>query len=245
VKALTSPVFLLILFSGKNDLKFADDGNHNPDFLIHKTTLNQQVKDKFRGILNRHVPPAAVDYCYELWERTPFHFKLTRSRNSKLGDYRFDHRSGDHSITVNFNLNCYSFLITYIHEYAHLLTIAQYGRKVPPHGKEWQSAFRQTMLPLLNNRIFPLPLLNILQRHMQKPKASSQSDPALVQALRVFDHNDMPTITLEHIADGELFTFQGRTYKKLESRRTRVLCHHVSTGRRYLINKIAPVEKMD
>ena len=41
----------------------------------------------------------------------------------------------NHRISVNGNLNKYSFLITLIHELAHLLTFTQYKNRVDPHGR--------------------------------------------------------------------------------------------------------------
>ncbi|MCK5366987.1 MAG: SprT-like domain-containing protein, partial [Cyclobacteriaceae bacterium] len=108
----------------------------------------ESAKKKLYQILQNQVPENAVHYCLDLWETIPFNFKVTRKRNSKLGDYRFDQRNGSHSISVNFDLNQYSFLITYIHELAHLLTTERFGRKSQPHGKEWKSNFRELMEPV-------------------------------------------------------------------------------------------------
>jgi SprT protein len=43
------------------------------------------------------------------------------ARSSKLGDYRPPQRGLPHRISVNHNLNQHEFLITLIHEMAHLL----------------------------------------------------------------------------------------------------------------------------
>ena len=82
----------------------------------------ERAKKQLYQILKAHVPDDAVHYCLELWTSIPFNFKVKNNRTTKLGDYRYDRRNGAHSITVNMDLNEYSFLITYIHEVAHLLT---------------------------------------------------------------------------------------------------------------------------
>ena len=45
--------------------------------------------------------------------------KIVKARKTKLGDYKFI--KGRHFITINENLNQYSFLITLTHEIAHLI----------------------------------------------------------------------------------------------------------------------------
>src|SRR6478735_422827 len=69
------------------------------------------------------------------------HLTVARERKSILGDYR--HRTGaeNHRISVNGNLNKYSFLITLLHELAHLLTFEQHGNQVYSHGKEWKAVY--------------------------------------------------------------------------------------------------------
>lgn len=204
----------------------------------------ESAKEKLFQILEKHVPENAVHYCYDLWIKKPFHFKVTRKRQTKLGDYRFDQVRGEHTITVNFNLNPYNFLITYIHEYAHLITTEKYGRRVSPHGREWRKEFQQVLLPVMNELVLPPDILGVLRLHMRNPKASTQSDPRLVKALRRYDENTHEEFLLDDVAINAQFIFKGSLYQKLESRRTRVLCHHVDSGKRYLIPKIARVESV-
>jgi len=200
-------------------------------------------RNKFYQLISQYVPGNAVHYCYDLWMGCPFHFKIARRRQTKLGDYRYDPNGKEHSITINYNLNTYNFLITYLHEYAHLLATEKYGRKINPHGKEWQTEFRNVMFPMLSPLIFPDNLLKVLAKHMKRPKASTQSDPMLVKALRNYDSNPTDVLLLDDIQTGEIFAFKGNRFKKLESRRTRVLCHHILSGRKYLIPRIARIEK--
>ncbi len=196
---------------------------------------------KLYELLQKYVPENAVHYCYDLWCDHPFGLKITRKRNSKLGDYRFDRISGQHNITINHNLNPYAFLMTYIHEVAHLTTTTKYKRRVPPHGKAWKSEFNRLMVPVMNELIFPKELLALLRRHMLNPKASSQSDPALVAALQQYDKTPDGFVLLDALEHGNRFIFQGQPYEKLATRRTRVLCCQMTTGRKYLIPKVVLV----
>ncbi|HEX2607969.1 MAG TPA: SprT-like domain-containing protein, partial [Flavisolibacter sp.] len=69
------------------------------------------------------------------------HLTIAKERKSILGDYR--HRTGNqnHRISINGNLNTYAFLITLLHELAHLLQFEKYGNRVAAHGKEWKNLF--------------------------------------------------------------------------------------------------------
>ncbi|MTI20976.1 transcription elongation protein SprT [Fulvivirga sp. RKSG066] len=191
-------------------------------------------------MLQKHVPEAAVDYCLELWLAHPFNFKLKRPRASKLGDYRYNPNDKSHSISVNLDLNKYSFLVTYLHEVAHLLTYKEFGRKVMPHGKEWKQNFKHVALPLLSNEVFPDPMLRALAKYLKNPKASSCTDPGLYKSLSAYDTE--PKLFLSDVKVGEQFVLGNRVFKKQTLRRTRYVCLEVSTGKKYLISKLAQVE---
>ena len=201
----------------------------------------EKAREKLYRILQKHVPGNAVHYCLDLWSAKPFHFKVTRKRNSKLGDYRFNPNDGSHSISVNHDLNQYSFLITYIHEVAHLLTNERNGRRTPPHGKAWQTNFRELMEPVLSDLIFPGDILLTLKKHMRQPKASTYSDSRLLSVLRSYDEHQTDLIPLAQVEEGDIFEFNEKLYKKIQLRRTRVLCQLSGTSRKYLISKMALV----
>lgn len=160
---------------------------------------------------------------------------------SKLGDYRYEPGRKRHTITVNHDLNPYAFLLTYIHEVAHMDVQLKYGRKVRPHGLEWKRSFQQLMLPVLNKEVFPEKLLAVLSRHMQKPKASSASDPVLTQALRDFDQRPKDQFLLADLPLQEVFQFRKRIFRKDSRKRSRALCTELASGRKYLIPEIAEV----
>ncbi|MGF1639124.1 MAG: transcription elongation protein SprT [Cyclobacteriaceae bacterium] len=204
--------------------------------------ITEASKAKMFAILERYVPANAVHYCYDVWIEHPFHFRVTKERNTKLGDYRYDPRTKEHGITINHNLNCYAFLLTYIHEVAHLLTREQHKKRVMPHGVEWKASFQKLMLPILNDLVFPIDVLKPLQRYMRNPKASSQADPRLLMAMRNYDEVKDGATSLEELKIGDFFVFHGMAFQKMESKRTRVLCAHVPSGQKYLIPRLALVE---
>lgn len=191
-------------------------------------------------ILVANLPEKAVAYCFELWRKKPFRFILSKSRHSKAGD--FSARHAGYTITINRDLNRYQFLITYIHEVAHLLTHKKFGRSVTPHGQEWKKEFKQLMQPLLTTEVFPPALLNHLVVHLQKPKASTFSDVALTTELRQYDSTVSTGIALDHLTEGSLFKLRGRLFKKGALRRTRFYCHEIKTKRKFLIPRLVLVE---
>lgn len=182
-----------------------------------------------------------MDYCYSLWSELGFNFRITRKRQSKYGDYRYDPATKSHSISVNHDLNPYAFLVTYIHEVAHLFTFEKHQRSVSPHGQEWKLQFKKLMLPMLREDIFPMDVLGPLARHMKNPKATSTSDKALFVALRNHDETKSGLL-LREVETGSKFLFNKKIYRKLEVRRTRSLCELTSNQKKYLISETAPVQ---
>ena len=201
---------------------------------------------KFRELLGKYVPEESLDYCVNKWDEYPFSFKVTRQRTSKIGDYRYNKKTRNHEITVNGNLNQYAFLITFLHEVAHLRQYLAHGNNRPPHGLAWKQTFQDIMMPMLNESIFPGDILTLLRLHMKNPKASSQSDARLSRLLRKYDvQQNEKDLYLEDLNEGEIFNLNGRLYTKIKKRRTRSLCKDNITGRKYLISELAPVSKIE
>jgi hypothetical protein len=196
--------------------------------------------EKIKLILIQHVPAEAVNYCTTLWQEFPFNFKLRKSRLSKVGD--FTCRSGQSpQITVNRDLHPFLFLMTYVHEVAHLRVHRALGFKAEAHGEEWKSTFQTLMAPMLISEIFPEPLLTGLKRHMVSPKASSFSDTELTQMFRSLNEREKSAVLLSQIPEGSIFHLHGRWFKKGKLKRTRVLCREVKTKRQYLVPIDIPV----
>jgi SprT protein len=184
-------------------------------------------------IFEKYLPELSVAYCYQLWEKHKFHFKITKPRQTKLGDYSYRKDRG-HVVTVNANLNSYSFLVTYIHEVAHLVTFEQYGNKPDPHGIEWKRNFKKTFEPILNNNVLPVSVLTPLEKYLENPSASTIGSIDLVNALRTFDL-EQSGITLESLEINTKFILNGQLFQKGELRRKRYLCTDCKTGKRYVV----------
>ncbi|AWW30676.1 transcription elongation protein SprT [Echinicola strongylocentroti] len=205
--------------------------------------MKPSAASKLAKIFEAKVPENAAPYCLKLWKEAPFHFTVSKSRLSKLGDFRFRADQSVQTITINHNLNRYQFLITYIHEVAHHRAFRKYGTTIKPHGNEWKNTFKQLMQPVLTDEVFPKDLLIPLRRHMTSPKASSSTDFWLNRELRKYDAslNGLKATYLYEVTIGTVFELRGRKFKKVQPRRTRVLCEEVTSGRHYLISGNAEI----
>lgn len=191
--------------------------------------------EKLRNLLFEHVPAPAFEYCVALWHSSPFELKLAGNRQSKVGDFTSQKDIDHPRITLNRDLNPYLFVITYVHEVAHLVVHQRFGNRAEPHGMEWKNTFKHLLSPLLENDTFPAEILHVLLPHMQNPKASSFADAELTRVLRSFDKNAALYTALSDIPEGSIFSFQGRYFRKGKLKRTRILCREIKSRRNYLV----------
>lgn len=196
-------------------------------------------KNHYHKILSEYLPNNSIPYVIDLLEKYPLHFKITKERQTKHGDFRIQ-SNGKAQITVNHSLNPYAFLITLIHEMAHFVNFKNNKRKVDPHGVEWKMAFQHLMLPLLNQDVFPDDILRVLAKHMKNPKASSGSDSKLVLVLKSYD---TPTdkILLHELEMGTVFQLNQMQFILGAKRRTRYECLEFHSKRKYLVSQHAEV----
>ncbi|WP_322549279.1 SprT-like domain-containing protein [Flavobacterium psychraquaticum] len=194
------------------------------------------------NVLQKYLPEHAVANCFELIKANHVHLKIVNERQTRHGDYRKD-TQGFHLITVNSSLNKYRFLITLIHEIAHLVAFEKYGRMIKPHGEEWKTTFQRLMVPFIRPEIFPNQLLPLLARHFRNPKASSDTDAKLAIALKAFDEKETEKNYIFEIPMGSNFRIHnGKIFKKIALRVKRYECMEVSSGRMYLFQPNAEVE---
>lgn len=195
-------------------------------------------------LFQKHLPKNAVPYCVQLWEECPFHFFVKPPRNTKLGDFRYQKNRSIQTITLNSDLNPYQFLLTYIHEVAHLRAFSRYGTRHAPHGPEWKAWFKLLLEPLLIESVFPRDILVPLKLHMRNPSASSARDLFLMKEMSKYDSGNpstQPSFFLADLAPKTHFELAGRKFKKGETRRTRILCEELSTGKKFLVSSLAKV----
>ena len=170
-------------------------------------------------------------------------FVVTKPRKSKFGDFRVNLNGKNPRISVNGDLNPYAFLVTTVHEFAHLGCFLKHRDTVAPHGKEWKKIFADLIRVFLERKVFPEDLSRAINAHLRSPTASSCSCPILTRALAKYDAQ--PSTFLGDLEAGDVFYFHGAKYEYLEKRRTRCLCRNLDLDRDYLISIHAPIEQED
>ena len=149
----------------------------------------------------------------------------------------------NHRISINGNLNQFEFLITLLHELAHLLTFEKFSNKVEPHGKEWKTIYSALLIDFVQQQIFPPDIVKALQKSIINPAATANGETELLMVLR--NYNQKKREGYFHIADlpvGAIFqTEDGRIFKKGNKRRKRFACVEIATGHKYSISPISEV----
>jgi hypothetical protein len=193
--------------------------------------------------LKKFIPEESAQLTLDLLDQFKVHLTITRERKTVLGDYRHAVDGKNHRISINGSLNKFSFLITLIHELAHLVTFIQHGNRVQAHGKEWKLLYRKILEDFLKLDIFPEDILAALKRSLHDLPASSCADEPLMRVLRKYDLKKDSSLFVEQLAEGSLFKMDdGSIFRKGKKLRKRFQCTEVSTGKLYLFSAIYEVK---
>lgn len=203
------------------------------------------TREQLENGLAKYIPRPAVPLLAQWVMEFGVHLRITKARNSKLGDYRHPYGSDGHRITVNHNLNQYSFLITLVHELAHLTTWNKFKNKVSPHGAEWKNEYKILMREVVRLKVFPQDVYDALVAYMQNPAASSCSDEDLLRTLRKYD-GDNDYLHLEELPHDALFALDnGMVMRKGPKSRKRYKCYEVNLRRYYMVSPLAEVKPVE
>ena len=165
------------------------------------------------GQLQDYLPPGTYEAVLGYLREHKVHLTIARERKSILGDYRHRTHHDNHRISVNGNLNPYSFLITLLHELAHLLTFEQFGNKVLSHGREWKTIYARMLAQFLQHKIFPQDIEAELILSLNNPAASTCAEDGLLRVLRKYDSKQTHHRLVEEISMNAYFpTSDGRIF---------------------------------
>lgn len=193
--------------------------------------------------LQRFIPGEASSLVLQYLHQYKVHLTITRERKSILGDYRHATFYKAHRISINGNLNKYSFLVTLIHELAHLVTFMQFGNKVQSHGREWKNLYALLLKSFIELNVFPQDIYEALQEAMHNLPASSCADEGLIRVLKKYDKQQNGLVLVEQIQNGKLFEIdRGKIFKKGKKLRKRYQCIEVNTGKVYLFSPVYEVK---
>lgn len=189
--------------------------------------------------LEQFLPPGTGEAVLQYLHTYKVHLTIARERKSILGDYRHRTHQQNHRISVNGNLNPYAFLVTLLHEIAHLLTFEQYGNRVAAHGKEWKAVFGKLLHQFVQHKVFPQDIERELVESLKNPAASSCAEDGLLRVLRNYDTKKENHHLIEEFPPGSLFRIKdGRVFKKGEKLRKRYKCTELPSGKVYLFSPV-------
>ncbi len=193
--------------------------------------------------LKAYLPEGSFEDVYHYLIHYRVQLTVTRQRQSILGDYRHAHDGKAHRISINGNLNKYSFLITLLHELAHLFTYERYGHRVQAHGREWKNEFSKILEQFLQKKIFTPDVEQALMQTLKNPAASSCGDEHLLRVLRKYDQQKNGHVLVEQMQEGDTFRIRGgRIFIKGKKIRTRYKCLEPATKKWYLFSGLYEAE---
>jgi len=196
--------------------------------------------------LNNYLPEGTFEDVVHYLQTYRVKLTITKARRSVLGDYRNAHAGENHRISVNGNLNPYSFLITLLHELAHLITYEKYRHRVQPHGREWKDNYAGILSIFLKKSAFPPDIADELHRSLHNLGASSCAEPDLMRALKKYDNDVIGLHLVEQLQPGQWFvTRDNKVYQMEKKMRTRFLCTAYPSGKQYLFNGLYEVKILD
>ena len=214
--------------------------------------LKKDPRILMRKVLEPHLPEESIGFIIDWLIDQKVQLRISNSRTSKLGDYRPPRSGTIPRISVNHNLNKYSFLITLVHEMAHHMVMKTMEVRYPvisfrrkkrpkPHGKEWQSQYRNLMRPFMIPAILPQDIMEVMNLYLENPKASTTADQKLFRVLKRYDIPDGSEFLDRLPFDAVFHLSNGRSFRKKEKMRKRYRCISIDNGRTYLFNPMAQV----
>lgn len=164
--------------------------------------------------------------------------EIKKPRSSKLGDFKV--KEDRFFVSINNNLNRYSFLITLTHELAHAFVYKKHKNNVAPHGIEWRLTFKSMLLNFMSPDYFPQDILQVLSLYIKKPKASTLTDIDLSRVLKTY--NKEQSLCVLDIKEGNKFRINtGRIFIKGKKLRKRFKCIEDQTNKIYLFHPLTEI----
>ena len=195
--------------------------------------------------LNSFLPQGSFEEVARYLHQYKVHLTITRERQTILGNYRNKVVDKNHRISVNGNLNKYSFLITLLHELAHLLAHEKHGNRIQAHGKQWKEEYGKILSEFIPKKIFPADIEKSLLVSLHNPAATTCAEPHLTRTLKKYDVKKEGYYFVEELPAGSLFKVNnGAVFKKGERIRKRFRCVEVATKKVYLFSPVYEVQRM-
>ena len=192
-------------------------------------------------LLQKYLPETAFPYLKDWFAAHQIHLHISRSRNSKLGDYQ-RLKDGSHKISINHNLQPELFFFVLTHELAHLIAFDQSKNgRIAPHGKEWKITFRKMLHESLN--VYSEGLKPHILQFSKSPKANFMASGPIVK----FFHKDELSnneVFMDELAVDDSFLYRKQIYIIRQKLKKNYLCENLQNGKKYIFKALAKVEKI-
>ena len=188
------------------------------------------------------IPKASLEYVKELIKYENILFKLKNNRKTKHGDFSVK-KDFSIEITINSDMNPFRFLITLLHEISHFFVYKDFGFNTKPHGYKWKNKFKELLIPVINNEVFPDDILRPLAKYAVNPKASTDTDLDLSIALNKYNVNVSSYIL--DLRKGDKFkALNKKNYIVVGKRRKRYECLEIDSKKLYLFSPNYKITKI-
>lgn len=192
--------------------------------------------------LQKFVPEAGLQFLKIWFKDHQLHLHISRSRNSKLGDYQ-RLKDGSHKITINHNLKPELFFFVLTHELAHLIAFENHRpKRIAPHGTEWKNTFRDMLIESLS--VYTTELKPHILEFSKSPKANFMASGPIVKFFYEEKLNENE-LFIEALSAGDHFLYKKENYYIIEKLKKNYLCGNMKTGRKYTFKALARVEKLN
>lgn len=193
------------------------------------------MNSELRLFLAQKLGATLSEFLEQKVKKNGVQLSISKSRKTKLGDYRFNFKNLSHKITLNEDLSKAQFFLTFLHELAHKLNHELNGFKVAPHGIEWKLEFRKLLFEAQQLNLDP-ETSELVQQTMAKPTARTLLPRKEYNGLKVRD-----------LKQGDKFNLinSEKTFSLGSKKRTRYHCIELTSGLSYSVLGDAPVEKIN
>jgi len=186
--------------------------------------------------LRKHLPNEAFSFVEKWMKPYSCDIKISKARNSKLGDYRYT-LGRKKLITINENLEPQLFFFVLTHEIAHLITLS-YNEKILPHGKEWKTCYRNLLLESIC--AYSKDFQPLVIKFSENPKASYS---AAYDIVKYFNKNS-EGLFIDDLPLGSKFEYKGGEFELLSLRKKNYICVSASSGKKYIFSNCVRVKKI-
>lgn len=202
------------------------------------------LKNEYTDILGKYFPKNAIIPTSELLEKNPIQIHLIFPRKTKKGTFVFSPRR-PLKITLNNNLQPEEMFLVFLHEMAHFFVFKRYGRKIKPHGKEWQTIFLSLIEENIKNGSFSKEAILVLSKCFFIPKRHYR--PNCPELHKYFYPPDADKLYLYQLSENDRFVVAKSPKKQfilLKKRRTQYLCKNLVNDKLYLVHYFIEIKKL-